>query len=120
MIKQILLVLLGLFFLINGVNHFYNTHILREYARRRGLIKPKVMIRLSGVLLLAGGVSLITGWWLQAGIAGLCLFLAISAVAIHQFWAETDREQMMIEFMHFIKNWAILFELLYIATTLSD
>ena len=48
MVKQILLILPGIYFIINGINHFYNTQILKEYAEKRGLIHPKIMIILSG------------------------------------------------------------------------
>lgn len=119
MIKQILLILLGLFFLLNGVNHFWNTHILKEYAEKRSLIAPKLMVILSGLLLIAGGLTLITGYLIIPGIIGLCIFLAIASFLLHKFWTVKKREVMMLEAMHFVKNWAILFELVYISTTLE-
>jgi putative oxidoreductase len=119
MIKQILLVLLGIFFLLNGVNHFYNTHILKEYAEKRSLIAPKLMVILSGLLLIAGGLTLISGYLIIPGIIGLCVFLAIASFMLHKFWAVKKRETAMLEAMHFVKNWAILVELVYIATTLE-
>lgn len=119
MIKQILIILLGIFFLINGVNHLFNTHILKEYAGKKGLIAPKTMVLLSGLLLCAGGLTLITGYFIFEGIIGLSVFLVVASFTIHKFWAESDRETMMMEIMHFTKNWAILFELLFIATTLA-
>lgn len=120
MIKTILIILLGVFFLVNAVNHFYNSHILKEYAHKKGLFKPEIMVFLSGLLLLAGGTSMITGYFIIEGMIGLCIFMAIAAFTIHSFWKEQDREVMMIEFMHFIKNWAIIFELLYLTTTLES
>lgn len=119
MIKQILVVLLGVFFLLNGVNHFWNSHIIQEYAHRRGLLAPKLMVYLSGALLVLGGLCLITGFLLLEGIIALCAFLVIASFTIHKFWAEHDRERMMLEFMHFVKNWAILFELVYIASSIE-
>jgi putative oxidoreductase len=118
MIKQILLILLGIFFLLNGINHFYNTHILKEYAEKRGLFAPKTMVLLSGVILSAGGLSLITGFFVVYGLAGLSVFLIIASFTLHKFWEVRNREMMMMESMHFVKNWAILFELLYIASHL--
>jgi uncharacterized membrane protein YphA (DoxX/SURF4 family) len=118
MLKQILLVLLGLFFLLNGFNHFYNTHILKEYAHKRGLIAPKIMVILSGILLTAGGLALITGFFVLEGIIGLSVFLVIASFTLHKFWEEKSREMVMMEAMHFVKNWAILVELLYIASGL--
>lgn len=55
MIKQILLILLGVFFLLNGINHFYNSKIIEEYAEKRSLLASKVMVKLSGLLLCLGG-----------------------------------------------------------------
>ncbi len=119
MIKQILLILLGLFFLLNGVNHFFNTHILKEYADKRSLIAPKLMVILSGILLIAGGATLISGYFIIEGIIALCIFLAIASFTLHKFWVVKKRETVMHESMHFVKNWAILIELVYIATTLE-
>jgi putative oxidoreductase len=119
MIKQILLILLGIFFLLNGANHFYNTQTLKEYAHKRGLIAPKTMVILSGLLLTAGGLSLISGYFVVPGLLGLSVFLIISAFTLHKFWEEKKREMIMLEAMHFVKNWAILFELVYIASMIQ-
>jgi len=118
MIKQILLILLGLFFLLNGLNHFFNSKIMEEYAEKRSLLASKLMIRISGFFLCLGGISLISGYFILVGIVGLCLFLIISSFTIHKFWAIRNREIMMLESMHFAKNWAIIFELLYIGDSI--
>lgn len=120
MIKKILLILLGVFFLLNGINHFYNSHILKEYAHKRGLFAPKVMVFLSGLLLTAGSLTLMTGFLLFEGIIALSIFLLIASFTLHKFWEEKSREIFMLELMHFVKNFAIMFELIYIATTLID
>lgn len=120
MIKTTLIILLGVFFIINGVNHFYNSHILKEYAHKKGLIEPRVMIFLSGLLLLAGGASMITGYFIIEGMIGLCIFMSIAAFTIHSFWLDKDREVMMMEFMNFVKNWAIIFELIYLTTSVES
>lgn len=119
MIKQILLILLGIFFLLNGINHFYNTQVLKEYAKKRGMIAPKVMVYLSGILLVLGGLSMISGIWITQGIIALCIFLVLASFMLHKFWQEKKRMMMMLEAMHFVKNWAILFELLYIASVIE-
>lgn len=120
MIKTILIILLGVFFLVNGVNHFYNSHILQEYAEKRGLFEPKIMVFLSGLLLLSGGISMITGYFIIEGMIGLCIFMTIAAFSIHSFWKEEEREDKMMEFMNFVKNWAIIFELIYLTTTVES
>ena len=115
MIKTILLIILGLFFVLNGINHLINTHIYEEYSTRRGLMSPTLMVRISGVALILGGISLVTGFLMLYGIIGLCAFLVISAFMLHRFWKEKDMEMRLLEGMHFAKNMAILTELIYIA-----
>lgn len=119
MIKQILLILLGIFFILNGLNHFFNKRILEEYAEKRSLFAPKIMLNLSGILLCLGGLTLVTGVFIIEGIIGLCIFLAIASFSIHKFWTLRERQTVMLEAMHFVKNWAILFELAYIALTVE-
>ena len=117
MIKTILLILLGLFFMLNGVNHLFNTHIYEEYAHKRGLISPRLMVRISGVALIFGGLSLMSNFAMIFGIIGLSIFLIIASFTIHKFWQESETEMRMFEGMHFAKNMAILTESIYIATT---
>ena len=117
MIKTILLALLGLFFILNGINHLVNTHIYEEYSAKKGLMSPKLMVRLSSVVLIFGGLSLMTGFLLLYGIIGLSVFLVIASFTIHQFWKEKTSEMKLLEGMHFAKNMAILMELIYIGTT---
>ena len=116
MIKTILLILLGLFFILNGINHLFNRHIVEEYAEKRSLLAPRILVFLSGLLLIFGGLTLMTGYLRLYGIIGLSIFLVIAAFSIHKFWQEKDRNMRMMEAMHFSKNMAILTELIYIAT----
>jgi uncharacterized membrane protein YphA (DoxX/SURF4 family) len=115
MIKTILLILLGLFFVLNGINHFANTHIYEEYSLNRGLILPRIMVRMTGFILIIGGLSLATGYLMIYGIIGLSVFVIIMAFSIHRFWREKTTEMKLVEGMHFAKNMAILTELIYIA-----
>ncbi len=115
MIKAILLILLGLFFILNGVSHLINTRIYEEYSTKKGLISPKLMVRVSGVALIFGGLSLASGYLMTIGIIGLSIFLVLASFTIHQFWKEHTREEKLLEAMHFAKNMAILTELIYIA-----
>jgi uncharacterized membrane protein YphA (DoxX/SURF4 family) len=114
MIKTILVILLGVFFLVNGINHFYNTDVLKKYASKRGLFSPKLMVQLSGILLLLGGLSLVSGFFTLYGIIGLCVFLITATFTIHTFWTEKERNSRLNESLHFTKNLVILVELIYI------
>ena len=113
-LKTILIVLLGLFFILNGINHFYNTKTLEEYAHKRGLFSPEISVKLAGILLIFGGVALIVPLLKLMGVISLSIFLVITSFTIHRFWEEAEKEEKMLELMHFAKNLAILTELLYI------
>ncbi|MDH3650314.1 MAG: DoxX family membrane protein [Saprospiraceae bacterium] len=114
MIKTILLILLGLFFVLNGLNHLVNAKVLEEYAEKKGLFSPKIMVLLSGVALIGGGISMVIEPVRIYGILALCAFLIIASFTIHRFWSEKDRTNRLVEGMHFAKNLAILTELVYI------
>lgn len=114
MLKTILIILLGAFFILNGINHFYNDKTIQEYAENRGLFSPKIMVTLAGVLLIFGGIALMIKPVQILGVIGLSIFLLIATFSIHRFWDVKDRQGRMLELMHFTKNLAILTELLYI------
>ncbi|MEM7102735.1 MAG: DoxX family membrane protein [Bacteroidota bacterium] len=114
MLKTILLILLGLFFLLNGANHLLNTHYYEEYSQKKGLMSPRLMVQLSSIVLIFGGLTLMTGYLLIYGVIGLSVFLVIASFTIHSFWKEKTTEMRLQEGMHFAKNMAILTELIYI------
>ena len=116
--KDILLLVLGLFFVLNGLNHLVNTHVYRKYATKRGLIHPTFMVRISAVVLILGGASLVIRQWMEWGLAGLALFLILASVMVHRFWEEQDRDSRLSEGMHLAKNILILTELASVYSTL--
>ena len=114
MLKIILITLLGLFFILNGLNHFYNKSILEEYAHKKNLFSPNLSVKAAGALLIVGGGLLLWPDGRQVAAILLSIFLVAAAFMIHQFWKEKDNQGRMLEAMHFTKNMAILTELLYI------
>ncbi|MDX1665576.1 MAG: DoxX family protein [Saprospiraceae bacterium] len=114
LIKTILIALLGVFFILNGINHFYNEKMLEEYAEKRGLFSPQLAVRLAGILLIGGGVALMIEEFRVIGVLSLSFFLLMATFTIHRFWEEKDKYDRMLELMNFAKNLAILTELVYI------
>ena len=49
------------------------------------------MVILSGILLLAGGASMLIGYFIVEGMIGFCLFMAIAAFTIHSFWKDEEK-----------------------------
>ena len=114
MLKLILIILLAIFFILNGINHFYNDKIIEEYAAKRGMFSPKLAVPAAGILLIIGGTFLLFPVLRQVGVIMLSIFLVMATFTIHKFWDEKERQEKMLEAMNFAKNLAILTELIYI------
>ena len=115
MLKTILIILLALFFIINGLNHLFNSKVLEEYAHKRNLFSPRFSVLSSGVGLIIGGILLLFESTRAIGSFGLAFFVVISAFFLHQFWTEKQKEDKMLEGQNFLKNFAIAIEMIYIA-----
>ncbi len=116
--KDVLLLVLGVFFILNGLNHLINTQVYKKYAAKRGLMHPAFMVRISAIVLILGGTSLVLRQWMVWGLAGLAIFLILASVMVHRFWEEKDRDSRLSEGMHLAKNLLILTELAYIYSSL--
>lgn len=119
MIKLGLLIFLALFFVANGINHFINPLILEEYMHRRHFKHTKILVFLSGLLLIiCGPLLLVEAYNLRVyASVSLGVFVLIAAFLIHCFWKETDKQVRLLEIQNFIKNFVIFFEMIYLATT---
>ncbi|HXW06960.1 MAG TPA: DoxX family protein [Vicinamibacterales bacterium] len=100
--------LFGGYFVYNGVNHFLNRSMLVEYARSKGVPAPEVSVVGSGLLILAGGLSLLTGARPKIGAGLITTFLLGVSPQMHAFWKEQDAQQRMNDMINFTKNMALL------------
>ncbi|MGH9159749.1 MAG: DoxX family membrane protein [Vicinamibacteraceae bacterium] len=98
----------GGFFLYNGINHFLNCGQLAAYARSKQVPMPRMAVLGSGALLLAGGLSLLTGVRPRIGASLIGTFLAGVSPHMHAFWNIADDEQRGPEMINFTKNMALL------------
>jgi len=101
-------VLFGGFFLFNGVNHFRKRTMLAQYASAKGVPNPDVAVAGSGLLLVAGGLSLVTGTQPKFGAALIATFLLGVTPTMHAFWSVEDESTRMNEFVNFTKNIALI------------
>src|SRR3954447_24240671 len=81
----------------SGVGHLMATDAMAGYAKSRGVGNAKLMVQISGVALIAGGVSVLLGIWGDIGSLGLAILLVITAVMMHAFWKETDPQAKQME-----------------------
>jgi putative oxidoreductase len=77
------------------------------FAQMKGVPAPAFGVALTGVLLLAGGLSILFGAWPRVGIALLVVFLLPTSLIMHDFWNVQDSMQRVGEMTSFMKNMAL-------------
>jgi putative oxidoreductase len=63
-----------------------------------------IAVPLSGVLALAGGLSILLGFHARIGAWLIVLFLAGVTPMMHKFWGVTDQMMHQMQFIMFMKN----------------
>lgn len=96
-------VLFGGLLAVQGLSHFTGTEEMAGYAQAKGLPAPRVSVLASGGLLVAGGLALVVGILPGVAAGAVALFLVVSAVAMHDFWAVPE-DQQQDEMVQFMKN----------------
>ncbi|MFI5429959.1 DoxX family protein [Aeromicrobium sp. UC242_57] len=104
----------------SGVGHLMATEAMAGYAQSRGVGNAKLMVQVSGIALIAGGVSVLLGIWGDIGSLGLAILLVITAVMMHAFWKETDPQAKQMEMVAFNKDIALAGSALVIFSILSS
>ena len=97
----------GGYFLYNGINHFVQRRNLAGYAEAKGVPKPNIAVELPGAMMIAGGLSLLTGYRPKIGSALIGAFLAGVSPQMHAFWKEEDPQRRQGEMVNFMKNVAL-------------
>jgi putative oxidoreductase len=98
----------GGFFLYNGINHFRNREMLAGYASSKKVPAADAAVIASGVMMVAGGLSLLTGAQPKIGAASIAGFLLGVSPTMHAYWNEQDPQQRMHEMVNFTKNVALI------------
>ena len=95
-----------LIFLMAGSNHFSKQTI--AFAAAQGVPFASFAVPLSGVLALAGGLSILLGYRAKLGAWLIVLFLIPVTLLMHRFWGVTDPMMQQTQMVMFMKNVAIL------------
>ena len=101
-------IIVGVYFLFNAYNHFTQWKTMSGYAQSKGVPAPQVAVLGSGVLLLIGGLSILTGFQPLIGVAALVLFLVPITFTMHAFWQDKDPMARMGNMINFTKNMALM------------
>jgi len=105
------IVLLGrlffvLVFVMSGPRHFLSQTI--GYAASQGVPLASITVPISGVLALAGGLSVLLGYRAKLGAWLIVLFLVGVTPMMHKFRAVTDPMMQQMQMIMFMKNVSML------------
>ncbi len=105
--------LFALIFLMSAPMHFTGQTI--AYAASQGVPLASIAVPLSGVIALAGGLSILLGYRAKVGAWLLVLFLAVVTPMLHKFWAVSDPMMHQMQFVMFMKNISMMGGALFIS-----
>ena len=105
-------ILLGGYFVMNGLNHFIHFKMLTGYAQSKGVPMAGAAVLLSGFMLFLGGLGIILGIYIEFSVLLLVLFLLVTTLQMHQYWKITDQMLKMGEQINFYKNISLIGALL--------
>ena len=100
--------LFSVVFILSSANHFNAQTV--EYAAHHGVPFAGVLVPLSGVIALVGGLSVLLGYQTRLGASLLTLFLVPVTLVMHNFWAVSDASAFQVERALFLRNVALLGE----------
>jgi putative oxidoreductase len=100
-------ILFSSLFIGSGIAHLTQTKAMAGYAESKRVPSPAAAVSGSGVLLLAGGLSVLLGLWADLGALLLIAFLVPTALVMHGFWAEQDPMSRQMEQTQFMKDTAL-------------
>src|SRR6266511_2898729 len=91
-------VLFSAMFIMSGIQHLTKLRMMSQYAVSQKVPAPTAAVAVTGLMLLAGGLSI------QLGTLLLVVFLVPTAFVMHRFWGIPDPMQAAVQQAHFMKN----------------
>ncbi len=94
-------ILFGMLFVTSAIGgHFMATDAMVGYAEMRGMKPGRPLVLLSGLGLLAGGLGIILGIWIDLAALTLAVLMFVTAFGIHHFWTDSGeaRQMDMVQF----------------------
>jgi putative oxidoreductase len=87
---------------------YHFTHEAVQVAAEQGVPLAAVLVPLSGVLALAGGISVAVGYKTRWGAWALVAFLVPVTLWMHAFWRLSNPNTVLVEQVLFLKNLSML------------
>ena len=92
---------------MSGMMHFLKKDAMADYAASRNVSEPKLMVMLSGLFILLGGLGIVLGAYVRIAALLLVIFLAVVSYKMHAFWKVRDSQMRATEMNNFMKNMAL-------------
>ncbi len=105
-------ILLALIFVAAAPRHFTTEAI--SHARELGVPLANVLVPISGVMALVGGLGLLLGYRVEACAWLLVAFLVPVTLGMHAFWRLDDPQMIHVQQAMFVKNLAMIGALLLV------
>jgi putative oxidoreductase len=96
----------SLIFVVAGFGHFSHQKI--AYATSQGIPIASVLVPVSGIMAILGGLSILLGFPEKLGAWLLVRFLVPVTFTMHNFWAVKDPMMQQIQMAMFLKNISML------------
>ena len=100
-------------FIMASFGHFSTATV--DYAASQGVPFPALFVPISGILALAGGLSILLGYKARIGGWLLVIFLLPVTFMMHKFWGNMDPMAATMQQIMFMKNLALLGTALMVA-----
>src|SRR5438093_3286077 len=94
----------GGFFVYSGIKHFMRKDSMTAYASSKGVPSADAAVQAMGGMLIAGGLSVVSGFKPRRGLAAIVGFLVPVTLQMHRFWEEQEPGRHMVELTNFSKN----------------
>jgi len=99
-------ILYSAIFILAAMDHFSQPAI--QHAENYGVPLASLLVPLSGIIGLVGGLSIMIGYKARYGAWLLVIFLVPITLTMHPFWGIEDPIQASLQRVMFIKNISIL------------
>jgi len=106
-------ILFSIIFIMSSFGHFSEQTI--GYAASKGVPAAGVLVPLSGIIELLGGLSIVLGYKIKWGAWLIVLFLLPVTFMLHNFWTISDPMAQQMDMAAFMKNISMIGAALIIA-----
>lgn len=100
-------ILIAALFIPAGISKITGFSTVAGYMASKGLPMTHVLLVLTIIIELGGGIMLLLGWHARTAALLIALFLIPVTIIFHGFWNISDAQEMMVQQRMFMKNIAI-------------